>query len=198
MGSSLPSVISPVMRHVRAALPFTDVLDIGVGESGQWGLLLRDKCEGMLDGRKFRDTSTWKLKIVGIEIMEEYNTVVHQFLYDRILWMDAFEALNELNGRACDPKFDVVFLTSVIEHFEKERGIELLKKIKRVMRNGAMLVLTTPNGYEPQRPTENNPNDKHLCGWTVEDIDSIKKLGYIVSHHEITYDNRLIIIARRK
>lgn len=194
----MPSVISPVMRHVLAHMPFTDVLDIGVGESGQWGFLLRDKCEGMQKDRKFRDTSTWQLKIVGIEIMEMYKTVVHQYLYDKILWMDVFDALDDLGCRACDPKFDLVFLTSVIEHFPKKRGLVLLKRIKKFMRNGAMLVITTPNGFTPQQATEGNPNDKHLCGWTEDDIDSIKELGYIVKHSEITYDNKLIIIAGRK
>lgn len=198
MGSSLPSVISPVMRHIRTHMPFIDVLDIGVGESGQWGFLLRDKCDGMRAGRKFRDTSTWKLKIVGIEVCEHYKTVIHQFCYDKILWMEAFDALDDLGGRACDPKFDLVLITAVIEHFTKERGMELLKRVKRFMRHDAMLVITTPNGFSPQKAAKDNPYEAHLSGWTVDDVDSIKKLGYIVSDTEITYDNKLIIIASRR
>lgn len=197
MGSSMPSVISPVLRIIRNE-KFTDVLDIGVGESGMWGLLIRDKCDTMKRGGKFRDVSTWKVKIVGIEICEHYKTPVHQYIYDKILWMDVFEAFKSFGERACDPKFDLVMLTAVIEHFEKEEGFRLLGLIKRRMRNNGMLVITTPNGFSPQRAAPDNPNEEHKSGWTIEDVDRMKELGYVIKHTEVTYDNKLILILTRK
>ena len=197
MGSSLPSVISPIFKYLMYK-QFNSVLDIGVGESGLWGFLLRDKLDGVMQGRKFRDTSTWTMKIIGIEIMPEYKTIVHQYCYDKILWMDVFDALDNLGERACDPKFDLIMMTAFIEHLDKERGYELLRRLKSFMLHGGLLVLATPNGYMLCNATENNPHDEHKCGWVLDDFKVMESQGWIIEASEVTYDDRLVVILKRK
>jgi SAM-dependent methyltransferase len=47
--------------------------------------------------------------------------------------------------------FDAVFLFEVIEHLPLEEGIQLLKKIYRLLNEGGRLILTTPNVFNPNR-----------------------------------------------
>lgn len=69
--------------------------------------------------------------------------------------------------------FDAVILIDVLEHLEKEKGEQLLEKVERWARK--KVILSTPNGFLPQRSIDENPFQAHRSGWIVEEI---KKLGY--------------------
>lgn len=72
--------------------------------------------------------------------------------------------------------FDCVVATEVLEHMEKENGINLLNELARVARK--KVIVTTPNGYVATYPgPDDNPEEKHLSGWTV---DELKSMGYRV------------------
>ncbi len=47
--------------------------------------------------------------------------------------------------------FDVVLLFDVIEHLSLKDGVELLKKIHDLLREGGRLILMTPNIFNPSR-----------------------------------------------
>ena len=69
--------------------------------------------------------------------------------------------------------FDAVIMIDVLEHNTKKAGKEILKKagkwaVKKI-------IVTTPNGYLPQKCIDKNIFQSHQSGWT---IDEMTKLGY--------------------
>ena len=69
--------------------------------------------------------------------------------------------------------FDAVIMLEVIEHLEEQEGLELLKKLEKWARK--KVIISTPNGFFPQKVVDNNPMQVHLSGW---DIPKIKSLGF--------------------
>lgn len=93
-----------------------------------------------------------------------------------------------------DKKRDLFTAIDVIEHLTKEDGISLLQKIDKWFKNK---LICTPRGFLRQDETthpelmKENPWQKHISGWDVEDFH---KLGYQViilsSFHYPTGHNR--------
>ena len=69
--------------------------------------------------------------------------------------------------------FDAVIMLEVIEHLEEQEGLEVLKKLEKWARK--KVIISTPNGFFPQKAVDNNPMQVHLSGW---DIPKIKSLGF--------------------
>ena len=69
--------------------------------------------------------------------------------------------------------FDAVILMEVIEHMEENEGLEILKKIEFWARN--KVIISTPNGFFPQKIVDKNPMQVHLSGW---DTKKMKSLGF--------------------
>ena len=69
--------------------------------------------------------------------------------------------------------FDAVILMEVIEHMEENVGLEVLKKIEFWAKN--KVIISTPNGFFPQKIVDNNPMQVHLSGW---DTKKMKSLGF--------------------
>ena len=72
-----------------------------------------------------------------------------------------------------DNSFDAVILMEVIEHMEESEGLETLKKLEKWARK--KVIVSTPNGFFPQKVVDNNPMQVHLSGW---DIPKMKALGF--------------------
>jgi 2-polyprenyl-3-methyl-5-hydroxy-6-metoxy-1,4-benzoquinol methylase len=70
--------------------------------------------------------------------------------------------------------FDAVVLLDIIEHFNKERGHELIAKAEKVA--GRRVIIVTPNGFLLQRSKDGDLQE-HLSGW---DCNDMKGLGYEV------------------
>jgi len=69
--------------------------------------------------------------------------------------------------------FDAVIMLEVIEHMEESEGLEVLKKLENWARK--KVIISTPNGFFPQKVVDNNPMQVHLSGW---DIKKMKSLGF--------------------
>jgi len=65
--------------------------------------------------------------------------------------------------------FDVVVAIDVIEHFTKEDGYRLLEKMENVA--SRRVVVFTPNGFQPQNEHSGNVLQRHLSGWSVEEME---------------------------
>ena len=64
----------------------------------------------------------------------------------------------------------------MLEHLNKNDGIRMLGEMERVSRE--KIILTTPNGFLPVYPGgEDNPEERHLCGWGCSEL---RGLGYRV------------------
>lgn len=72
--------------------------------------------------------------------------------------------------------FECAIATEVLEHLNKEDGLKMLQEMERVAKR--KIILTTPNGFlRTYAGPEDNPEETHLCGYTV---DELKKIGFKV------------------
>jgi hypothetical protein len=71
--------------------------------------------------------------------------------------------------------FDVVVLSHVIEHFERDRGMEVLRRVETTATR--LLYVETPFGFFEQDDYDGNPFQRHLSGWFPNDFES---RGYTV------------------
>jgi len=69
--------------------------------------------------------------------------------------------------------FDAVMMIDVIEHLQKKEGNELLKKAEIWAKK--KVIVSTPNGFLPQKNIDGNPLQLHHSGWLIKDM---RKLGY--------------------
>ncbi len=69
--------------------------------------------------------------------------------------------------------FDAVILIDVLEHLERGAAASLLRRAAELARR--RVIVTTPNGFLPQRDLKGNPWQRHRSGWTVTDM---RRLGY--------------------
>ncbi|NJD54596.1 MAG: class I SAM-dependent methyltransferase [Candidatus Methanoperedens sp.] len=65
--------------------------------------------------------------------------------------------------------FDAVVALNVLEHLSIEEGVILIEKMKKWTRK--KIVISTPNGYVFQDEYDNNPQQKHKSGWSVEQLE---------------------------
>jgi len=72
--------------------------------------------------------------------------------------------------------FDAVILIEVLEHLSKQDGQKVLKLANKWAKN--KVIISTPNLYFPMDEVDLNPYQKHLSGWS---IDELKKLGFKVN-----------------
>lgn len=57
-----------------------------------------------------------------------------------------YYSLAEINGQ-----FDLILLFEVIEHLELEQGMEMLRRLHELLVDGGMLIISTPNIFNPSR-----------------------------------------------
>lgn len=69
--------------------------------------------------------------------------------------------------------FDVSLALDLIEHFPQHAGINFLYEVDRV--TSLSSVIFTPNGLVWQPPSENNPWNAHLSGWSP---GGLRNLGW--------------------
>ncbi len=74
-----------------------------------------------------------------------------------------------------DRPFDVVVLSHVIEHLEREEGQRLLGAVEAM--NPKLVLVETPNGFLEQPVHRDDPYQRHLSGWFPHDFEG---RGYTV------------------
>ena len=122
MPTSNIDAVPIVLKTVRRLKP-TSILDIGIG-FGKYGLLFRE----YLDVQKLQNgfsgvlSDHFSTRIDGIEIFDKYISTIQRNIYNNIYIGDAAQLIERLES------YDVVFLSDIIEHFEKTTGHILLKK----------------------------------------------------------------------
>lgn len=79
------------------------------------------------------------------------------------------------NDPANKKRFDCVVALDVIEHFEKTESVRLVDDLESLARR--KVVLFTPNGFLPQEPYDGNASQRHLCGWSAQEL---RERGYHV------------------
>lgn len=72
-----------------------------------------------------------------------------------------------------DKSFDAVIMIEVLEHLSEEEGLRILQKLEKWTKK--KIIISSPNGFVPQKELDGNPLQKHLSGW---DVKKMRSLGY--------------------
>lgn len=150
------SVFATMMDALNKSKP-KSVLDLGMG-MGIYAAGIRQWCDM---GYGFRTY------IEGVEIFEEYKNS-SWLLYNDFTVCSIDEYLKNSTS-----KFDCILLMDVIEHFEKQKGFELIENIKQHLEKGGMFYIATPGIFCEQGSVHGNESEKHLSLWSSEDFKNV-------------------------
>jgi hypothetical protein len=160
MPTSYYSQIPAVIEAIIDAKP-TTLLEIGIG-CGKYGVLAREYLDVWNEyARPWGEKHT---TIVGIEIHRQYSDSPAWAAYDAVHIGDARTMLAGLG------RFDTILMVDVFEHFEREEGMEFLKRLVAQCDN---LIIAVPAGFFPTIEVWDNPHEIHRTGWTLEDFRSV-------------------------
>jgi hypothetical protein len=162
MPSSRPNLIPTVIHIIRQLRP-KSILDVGVG-FGKWGHLFReytDILESEHDPNRYK-RENWQVRIDGIEGFPDYLTEMHRFIYNDIHIGNASDVIRRL------PKYDVVFLGDVIEHFTPEAGKQFLRDA--IEHANQAVVISTPKYETEQDELCGNELERHRSLWSARDF----------------------------
>ena len=90
---------------------------------------------------------------------------------------DQYYVMNILDlSRHFEPRsFDCVLASDVIEHLTEPNASNLIEQMEVIAK--AKVIIYTPNGFLPQGKEYDNPLQRHLSGWSAEQM---KRMGYHV------------------
>jgi len=134
------------------------ILDIGAG-FGKYGLLCREYLELWDERERYHEFTR---RIDAVEAFEEYITPVHKFVYNKLYVEDVFNIIDNL-----ELNYDLVLLIDVLEHFEKEKGTLLVRKI--LTENGG-IIISTPKKFINQIDIFDNEYEIHRSEWTQAEL----------------------------
>jgi len=72
-------------------------------------------------------------------------------------------------------QFDVVVLSHVIEHFDRDTGWQVIRKLEEIA--SRVVYIETPHGFIEQTAFDGNPYQRHQSGWFPADFEA---RGYTV------------------
>jgi hypothetical protein len=104
---------------------------------------------------------------IGVDIYEpSARKAQEKGVYDEVHIMDA----RDIASRFPEKSFDCVMAMDFIEHLNKTDGLKLLSMIEKIARK--KIILYTPNGFLEQGEEYGNPWQRHLSGWSAEEMIS--------------------------
>jgi hypothetical protein len=159
--------ISPVLDRIVTMKPGR-ILDVGCG-LGIYGALSRIYLEGLnlydREGLTWNRKENWKFEIDCIEGFDRYITDLHRAVYNGIMIGEATEVLSGLR----DGSYDLVIAIDIVEHIEKQSGMNFIGQLKRV---GKTVMITTPSEFLEQVVPE-NPLEDHRSLWSKAELESL-------------------------
>lgn len=104
----------------------------------------------------------------GVEAFAPYaERAIKSGTHDTIICLK-FENLEFPDG-----SFDAVVLLDVIEHLRENEAIRLVESAERWAKK--LVIITSPNGFVPQRALDGNSLQRHLSGWSTR---RMRDMGY--------------------
>lgn len=130
------------------------VLDLGSGTNPHRGIRAKLGIEEVL-------VDIYETPGVRLSIQESFLS------FDKIT-----KGLSQITDKT---KVDCVVGLHIIEHVEKELGIELISQMEKWATK--IILIETPNGFVHQDGHINNPLQRHICGYSVAEL---RNLGFKV------------------
>ena len=141
--------------YVTARIPMSQgyILDLGCGQ-GIFGVIMK--------------ASKRKAEIVGVDLYLP-NLNIAKKTYDHVVYADAsFLPFKQ-------KIFMYTVMIEVIEHLLEEKAKQTLVNLESLTKG--TIIITTPNGFKPREPDDENIYQKHLSGWSFL---KLKKMGFKV------------------
>ncbi|MGE0635167.1 MAG: methyltransferase domain-containing protein [Bacteroidia bacterium] len=155
--SFVPEIVFDLFKEGRKP---SRILDLGIG-MGIYGAVVRQ----WLDMGVSRNTY-----IMGVEGFSKYENPCWQ-LYDYVHVCSIQSYLD--NSLSEEDFFDCIFFFDVIEHFEKEEGIDVLKKAIKKVSSGGLIYVGTPSVFCEQSDVYGNTFEVHRSLWSADDFTSL-------------------------
>lgn len=158
--------ISPILTEIARLNP-RSILDVGCG-LGLYGMLCRIHLDLYHDPefyRKLDGSQPWITRIDGIEGCENYIPFIPHWAYDHIHTGNALDVVPAL----ADGQYDLILILAMIEHLDRDDGIQLITQLKRV---GRAIILSVPKNWQEQR-IEGYPLETHRSHWTEQDLRDV-------------------------
>lgn len=160
--------ITPIMQQVLRIHP-RKMIDVGCG-LGVYGLLSRIQLDLYFDEnfylklfKKYRpDTPDWVTTIDAIEGFQDYLDFIPAWIYNNIIVEDARTALPKIP----DSQYDLALALAIIEHLERDEGVEFINNLKRISR---CVIMSVPKKVGPQSVPDND-FETHRSHWSKEDF----------------------------
>ncbi|MBU3934243.1 MAG: class I SAM-dependent methyltransferase [Candidatus Omnitrophica bacterium] len=144
-----------------------NVLDIGCG-IGHNGFIFREMFEIRYSRLKPKE---WMHRVEAIEIFEDYRNPIWDYVYDEVIVHDCQKAIPLLE----DKKFDIIFATEVLEHFEKDKIHLLLDELIKKLTDDGSIIITIPLGEEKavlaQKDLFGNVHETHRSYLIFKDFE---------------------------
>lgn len=154
------SVYAEIMYETVIKQP-KSVLDLGIGY-GMNGAGVRNWID--LGYPPF-DT-----KLIGVEVWGQYRSP---------LW-DCYDVIHETTIENYldqnTEKFDLIIMSDVIEHFEKDAGFDIIEKLKTKLHTEGVLLISTPAKKFHQGAVYGNKYERHLSAWQIQDFTNFTQL----------------------
>ncbi|MDQ2685271.1 MAG: class I SAM-dependent methyltransferase [Thermoproteota archaeon] len=165
MPSSQYYHISKIMEMIISVDP-KSVLDMGSG-FGKFGVLCREYLE-LWDGRQKYE---FNRRIDCVEVFQKYISPLYEYVYDNVYNNNILEVAPKL-----DIKYDLILLIDVLEHFEKNDGVNLLKTL---LANNECILVSTPKKPTAQKDAFDNVYETHRSVWSAEELSSLGNTAFI-------------------
>jgi hypothetical protein len=168
------------------------ILDVGLG-NGKLGFIARDYLDVML-GERYHQ-SQWKLQLDGIEVFGDYIQEHQRAIYNDIFIGDAFDVIDGLD------QYDMIMMGDVLEHFDKQKGLEFMEKCFIHARTAVSLFIPLGDGWS-QGGIYGNPYEAHQSAWQLDELLPLcsqhqlfeygpGKYGAFLMHKEQYIDKRI-------
>ena len=160
--------LTPMVREIMETKPCPkSILDVGCGY-GKWGYFCRESLEAQHDRVYPKD---WIINIEGIEIWPGYAERLPwiKHFYNKMHTGDAYDVINTLGN------YDLIIFGDVIEHLEKDRGRELLRKGMEKANTCCLLSIPIGDWTHKLALRDNNKYEQHISIWSENEIIEIAK-----------------------
>jgi predicted TPR repeat methyltransferase len=159
MPTSHWSYITKIVNAIKIKNP-QSMLEIGLG-FGKYGILAREYLE--VYGANRWQKKEWKVRIDGVEIYTPYITDQIKHYYDTIYNEDIVKLFKENKIS----NYDLILMTDVLEHLNKEDGKFVFEEI---LKHSKTAIFAVPLGDWRYEFDGDNKHESHISVWEYKEF----------------------------
>ena len=151
------------------------VLDLGIGNGVNGCLIKNYKRNWIVD---------------GIEYFQNYKNAMWS-VYNKVSIDDILNIDYDNH-----PKYHYIIMTDVIEHFHLEDALKLMDNLKKLVKQGGSLYISTPSVFIEQGPFLGNEKETHLC--LIEKHHYLDRGYTLIKDGSVDFFGHMMLLGRWK